>query len=148
MSTESLTFKISLSGTFWDKRPQFSIWIDEDVVFHSELPDDKLHTFTVDHEVLTGEHTLQIRLENKTSHDTVIDNGNIVKDMLLNIEDIEINDISLGQLKWDAIFVLDTPQMYHGEKITQLAHCVNLGWNGAYVLKFNSPFYLWLLEKL
>jgi len=68
--------------------------------------------------------------------------------MLLNIDDITIDDISLGNLLWSAEYILDEPQEYNGKIIDHLDHCVNLGWNGAYTLKFTSPFYVWLLEKL
>jgi hypothetical protein len=95
-----------------------------------------------------GDHTLKIRLENKTASDTLVENGEIVKDMLLNIDDIEIDDISLGNLLWSAEYLLDKPQEYKGNSINHLDGCVNLGWNGTYVLKFTTPFYVWLLEKL
>ena len=68
--------------------------------------------------------------------------------MLLNIKDIEIDSISLGQLVWSGEYLIDEPQEYNGTTITKLDHCVNLGWNGTYVLNFSSPFYIWLLESL
>jgi hypothetical protein len=68
--------------------------------------------------------------------------------MLLNIDDIVIDDISLGHLLWSADYLLDHPQEYQGQTITKLDNCVNLGWNGTYVINFTSPFYVWLLEKL
>ena len=95
-----------------------------------------------------GQHELKIRLENKTINDTVIENSEVVKDMLLNIDDITIDDISLGNLLWSSEYILDKPQEYNGNTIDHLDGCVNLGWNGTYVLKFTSPFYIWLLEKL
>jgi hypothetical protein len=27
-------------------------------------------------------------------------------------------------------------------------NCVNLGWNGKWILPFTSPFYIWLLENI
>ena len=72
----------------------------------------------------------------------------IINDMLLNIKDIEIDSISLGQLVWSGEYLIDEPQEYNGTTITKLDHCVNLGWNGTYVLNFSSPFYIWLLESL
>ena len=72
----------------------------------------------------------------------------VIKDTLLNIDDIVIDDISLGNLLWSAEYVLDHPQEYKGQIIDHLDGCVNLGWNGTYILKFSSPFYIWLLEKL
>ena len=148
MNNENLKFEISLSGTYWGKKPQFSVWLDDHPVVQTELA-NPTQTVTFKRELSEGNHELKIRLENKDqSTDTVIENGAIVKDMLLNIDDITIDDISLGNLLWSAEYHLDVPQVYQGKTITQLDSCVNLGWNGTYVLKFSSPFYIWLLEKL
>jgi hypothetical protein len=148
LKEESLTFAIALSGSFWSKRPQFSIWIDENPVLQSELPDTQLHTFNFTHHITDGDHALKIRLENKQDSDTVVEDNKVINDMLLNINDISINNISLGNLLWSAEYQLDEPHEYQGKTITQLDNCVNLGWNGTYILKFSSPYYIWLLEKL
>ena len=148
MTEEKLSFVVSLSGTFWEKRPQFSIWIDDHQIIQSEITDSIIHPVTFEHTIDEGPHSLKIRLENKNKHDTQIIDGEVVKDMLLNINDIVIDDIGLGNLIWSAEYILDTPQQYQGKTITHLDSCVNLGWNGTYILKFSSPFYIWLLEKL
>jgi hypothetical protein len=148
MNEENLTFKINLSGTYWEKRPQFSIWLDDHVVTQSEIAGLEEQIVTFERRIDEGPHELKIRLENKTTNDTVIENDEVVKDMLLNIDDITIDDISLGNLLWSAEYVLDKKQIYKGQEIDHLDGCVNLGWNGTYTLKFTSPFYIWLLEKL
>jgi hypothetical protein len=148
MNEEKLSFVISLSGTYWDRRPQFSIWLDDHVVVQSEITSSAEQIVSFERKVNEGPHELKIRLENKTINDTVIENSEVVKDMLLNIDDITIDDISLGNLLWSSEYILDKPQEYNGNTIDHLDGCVNLGWNGTYVLKFTSPFYIWLLEKL
>ena len=148
MQEENLSFKISLTGTFWDRRPQFSVWLDDHVVTQSEIINSTEQIVAFERRVDEGPHTLKIRLENKTPADTVVENGEVIKDMLLNIDDITIDDISLGNLLWSAEYILDNTQPYKGQEITHLDGCVNLGWNGTYILKFTSPFYIWLLEKL
>ena len=148
MQEENLSFKISLTGTFWDRRPQFSVWLDDHVVVQSEISSSAEQIVAFERRVDEGDHTLKIRLENKTVNDTVIENGEVVKDMLLNIDDIAIDDISLGNLLWSAEYILDKKRIYKGQEIDHLVGCVNLGWNGTYLLKFTSPFYIWLLEKL
>ena len=140
---ETLSFKIGLSGTFFNNVPAYSILVNgikqtsgkvsaetEIIEFSADIEDDQ-------------EHILEIRLENKTNRDTVTENGEIVKDTLLNIDSIAIDDIELGELKWSmSEFVADDPSR------PTLLRCVNLGWNGSYRLKFTSPFYLWLLENM
>lgn len=140
---ETLSYKIGLSGTFFNNVPAYSILVNgikqtsgkvsaetEIIEFSADIEDDQ-------------EHILEIRLENKTNRDTVTENGEIVKDTLLNIDSIAIDDIELGELKWSmSEFVADDPSR------PTLLRCVNLGWNGSYRLKFTSPFYLWLLENM
>ena len=147
MNEENLKFDISLSGTNWGKKPQFSIWLDDNPIIQSELGHE-IQQVKFEHTLDEGEHTLKIRLENKTNNDTLVENNEVVNDMLLNIDDITIDDISLGPLLWSAEYILDHPQQYNGQTIDHLNGCVNLGWNGTYILKFSSPFYIWLLEKL
>jgi len=148
MQEENLKFEISLSGTYWDKHPQFSVWLDDHVVTQTEISSEAEQIVSFERRVNEGNHQLKIRLENKTDSDTVIANSDLIKDMLLNIDDITIDDISLGNLLWSAEYILDKKQQYKGQEIDHLDSCVNLGWNGTYILKFSSPFYIWLLEKL
>ena len=148
MQEENLQFKISLTGTYWDKKPQFSVWLDDHVIIQSEIASKSEQIINFERRITEGAHELKIRLENKTDTDTVIENDEVVKDMLVNISDIIFDDISLGNLLWSAEYILDHPQEYKGQTIDHLDGCVNLGWNGTYVLKFSSPFYIWLLEKL
>ena len=148
MNEEKLTFAIALSGTYWDRKPQFSIWLDDHVIAQSEIASPAQQILNFERTIDEGEHTLKIRLENKTVNDTIVENNQVIKDTLLNIDDIVIDDISLGNLLWSAEYVLDHPQEYKGQIIDHLDGCVNLGWNGTYILKFSSPFYIWLLEKL
>ena len=148
MNQEKLEVVVALSGTFWERHPQFSIWLDDYQVVSDEISSSAQQEFKFESSIEEGPHTLKIRLENKTEGDTIIENGKIIKDMLLNIDDITIDDISLGNLLWSANYILDQPQEYNGKIIDHLDNCVNLGWNGAYVLEFSSPFYIWLLEKL
>lgn len=147
IAEESLNFNIKLSGTFWNRRPAFSIWLDEHPIVQSEVSTD-IQSFQFCRNLDQGYHELKIRLENKTINDTVVKDGDIIKDMLLNINDIEIEEISLGSLMWNGKYYLDQPHEYQGKVITSLDNCVNLGWNGTYVLSFTSPFYIWLLEHI
>lgn len=141
---ETLKFKIVLSGTFWDKRPAFSVLVD-DVVYASgtiKSTEHQIVEFSAD-VAEDAQHSLKIRLENKTDSDTVVDGNTIVKDMLLNIENIEVDDIELGNIMWShSTFIPDDK-----ENRPILNNCVNLGWNGAYTITFTSPFYIWLLEN-
>lgn len=151
-SIEKLQVKIGISGTYWDKKPHYTIWVDENKVVDSTVSgrtnEVEFQEFGV--ELTEGTHELKIRLENKTDRDVEKDgHGGILNDMLLNIASIEIDGIDLGNLLWSASqFIADETKIINGEDMTVLDSCVNLGWNGTYSIKFESPFYLWLLENL
>lgn len=141
---EELSFKIELTGTFWNKVPAYSILVDSQEYAKGSLPEPATVKFTCNLEE-DKEHTLEIRLDNKTDDDCVQNNDKtaILQDMLLNIISIEIDEIELGELKWSATeFVPDDSAR------PILKKCVNLGWNGSYRFKFTSPFYLWVLENM
>lgn len=149
MTTENLHFEIGLSGTYWDKKPQYSILVDGKVIKSGTATDSEILTF--DLELEETDHVLSIRLENKENSDTVQDdNNNIVNDMLLNINSMSLDNIDISNLMWTkSKYVLDTPaEIKPGEFITEYASCTNLGHNGSWNFAFSSPFYLWLLENL
>ena len=153
MSTETLHFKIGLSGTFHSKRPAYSVSISgKNYVSGSvEAASDEMFYVEFDAEFVEDqEYVLEIRLGNKESSDTIQDDdGNIVNDLLLNIKSIEIDDIDIGALIWSkSTFYPDKPQKFNGAVIQELTNCVNLGWNGTYTIKFTSPLYIWLLENI
>ena len=140
---EKLNFKIGLNATYWGRKPQYSVLLNGKKYAEGICDDTLLYIEFTEDVIEDQEHVLEIRLENKTNADTLTKDGEIVKDMLLNIDSIEVDEIELGELKWSlSEFVADD-----SERET-LKHCVNLGWNGSYRLKFTSPFYLWLLENM
>lgn len=147
-NTETLKFRIGVSGSYWNKKPAYSVSVDGVQQVSAAIAADTGVVEYVEFTLPVAEdspHLLEIKLLNKTDDDVVQsqDQTEIVKDMLLNIESISIDDIELGQIKWDhSEFVAEDPAR------PTLKNCVNLGWNGSYQLKFDSPFYLWLLEKM
>ena len=102
MSKETLKFKIGLSGTFWDKKPEYAVLLNDQKIAGGTIQDltTEYVEFTADIEE-GSDNKLIVRLENKTPADTVQneDKTEIVKDMLLNIDSIEIDDIDLANFK-------------------------------------------------
>ena len=147
MSTEKLEFSVSLSGTYWDKKPEYAVLLDDIEMSHGVVDVESGTVFNIEFSAdleEDAEHTLSIVLLNKADSDTVenSDKTGIEKDMLLNIEDVEIDGISIGAMRWS-----------HSEYVVPhlpetIKNCVNLGWNGSWNIKFTSPFYIWLLENM
>lgn len=147
-NTEHLKFKIGLSGTYWDRKPEFSVLLNDVKLAEGTIigPSDSVQYVEFEADIAEDQtHCLSIRLENKTDDDVVQseDKTTILKDMLLNIHSINIDDIDLDQLLWQlSTFVGDDPAR------PVIKGCVNLGWNGTFKFEFTTPFYLWLLETL
>lgn len=159
MTTEVLHFKIGLSGSSNTKGPDFTILLDDKIIVDSTLKKGcgKIEYLEFDTELDEGDHFLNIVLKNKQTTDTVIDaNGNIIDDLLLNIESIEIDEIDLGFLLWTlSKYTPVYPAHYklktklNGIELEEtLDNCINLGWNGTWKLPFTCPFYIWLLENI
>jgi hypothetical protein len=144
---ERVHVKLGISGTYWDKRPQYRVEYNDTVVCQGEITgeSDVVEYVEFDCEYNTDEVELQVFLTNKTDTDTVQseDKTTIVRDMLLNIVSCEIDEIDLGNLVYShSEFVADDA------KRPTLKNCVNLGWNGAWCLRWTNPFYIWLLENI
>jgi len=146
--TEKLHFKIGIAGTYWKKVPVYSILINDSVVVdHKAVTGASEETYyeEFDYTLEEGPAVLKILLENKDNGDTIVgDDGNtILKDMLLNIKSIEIDEIDIGSLIY-------SNSKFVGNEDTRpvLDGCVDLGWNGTWTFPFESPFYIWLLENL
>ena len=102
-STERLHFKIGLSANYWAKIPKYSVIVNDITIFTKKeivSPPNTIEYIEFDAEINEGPSSLQIRLENKNWTDTIQnDTGTeILRDMVLNIESIEIDEIELGNL--------------------------------------------------
>ena len=153
---EKLHIKLGLSGTYWDKKPQYRISFNNQVLEEGtiSLPSDEIsyHEFDVEYTEETG--SLKIELLNKASSDTLKSNDvsedyTIVADMLLNVVSVEIDEIDLGMLPYfNGVYSTLEPVNYNGESTQAIKECMNMGWNGAWTLTWTNPFYLWLLEVM
>jgi len=87
---------------------------------------------------------------------TIIDsNGNIKKDQLVFIKSIEIDEIDIGSLVYEGIYTPIYPQPWYSQQVKagtippkSFKNVTSMGHNGTWVLGFQSPFYMWLLENL
>ena len=122
------------------------IWIDNECVFdqdHVNDPTVVAHEFSDDN----GERTLRIKLKNKLSEHTQIDDqDNIVSDALLSVTEISFDEINCIQLVQDhAVYRHNLNGT--GPEIED-RFFGDMGCNGTVELKFTTPVYLWLLENM
>lgn len=144
MNNEKLKFNITLRSTHWDKIPEYNIYVNDDLVQSGAC--DSLSQIELYKDISEGHNELRIELTNKTNSDCVQneDKTEILKDMMLHIDKIRIDNIDLEHIRHTCSrFVPADPNEHE-----TLEECVDLGWNGTYILKFTSPFYIWLLENM
>ena len=122
------------------------IWLDGDKIF-DQAHVSQSETFEHDLSDQDGEHELQFVLKNKLRKHTQLDaDKNIIKDASISIDDIMFEEIDIKQIVIDQAeyrhnfngHSADITEKFYGE----------MGCNGTVTLKFSTPIYLWLLEKM
>jgi hypothetical protein len=163
-----MKFKIKLYGEYWYKAPQVKVNIDDNTMWEGKVHRHLMWSGIVNQnspnntrviefskEIPEGnEVRLNIVLENKTDDQTVIENGKVMKDQLLHIKSIEIDDIDIESTIWEGEYTPIYGKTWYKEQLEagitppiMMKNITCLGANGTWTLKFKSPFYLWLLES-
>ena len=158
MATEKLKFKLELYATMWNKPPVADINIDSKSYFKKEITGtkDKPTIIEFEHELEESKsYNLIINRSGKNKRETVVEDGKIVKDQLLHIKSIEIDEIDIGALVYEGVYKPNYPEPWAtqqakaGNKLPETFKNVNrIGHNGTWTFTFESPFYMWLLENL
>jgi hypothetical protein len=159
MATEKLKFKLELYATMWDKPPHAEILIGDKSYFHNDITGTEENPAVIEfeHELTEGEqYDLIINRAGKTKHQTVVnDDGDILKDQILHIKSIEIDEIDIGALVYEGVYTPEYPEPWAtqqkeaGKNLEEsFKNVTALGHNGTWSFSFESPFYMWLLENL
>ena len=159
MATENLKFKLKLYASMWDKPPIAEILINDKSYFKQEITatEDKPHLVEFSAELEDNkEYNLVVNRSNKIKGQTVLNaKGDIIKDQLLHIKDIEIDEIDIGSLIFEGIYKPSYPEPWATEARAKgvdlpetFKNSPTMGHNGTWTLTFSSPFYMWLLENL
>ena len=142
--------KIGLKSTWWDRPPHVRIHTNNDILFDDKVEQDK----TLEFKFINFDSTtcqLCIELVGKTDDQTVVDlDNNIVKDQLIQVEKIEIDDIDLGILIFTkGIYYPEYPLHLQNQDLPLAMPSIDtFGFNGKWVLEFDLPFAIWYLENL
>jgi hypothetical protein len=158
MANEKLKFKLELWATYWDRPPQANILINNHSCYNQEITGSEKEPTIIEfeHNFTEGEkYSLIIERSGKDNRQTVVENGQIIKDQLLHIKSIEIDEIDIGALVYEGIYTPEYPepwatqQKQTGKELPKtFKNVTNMGHNGRWELGFASPFYMWLLENL
>lgn len=144
---ETINISCSITPTDTSAPLGLEISVNDDVIFDSEAVTQALdfsHNISLPE---NQEHILKLRLKNKTTQHTKVDAaGKIVSDSVLVVDKIAFDEIELGQI------VTETAVYEHNFNgngpTTQEKFHRDLGCNGTVSLKFSTPVYLWLLERI
>jgi hypothetical protein len=122
------------------------IWIDNTCLLDLDHV-SQLHTLESNIADDDSEHELRFILKNKLSeHTTVSEQGEIVKDAVLYIKNIQFDDIDLGKIVSD--LAVYTHNFNGTAQTVQNRFYDVMGCNGTVSLKFSTPIYIWLLENM
>lgn len=128
----------------WNKPPHAKIhlnneiFFDQDVTGSQQEPDIIKFQYTLTH---GDRYNLCIEMSGKENSQVVVDKqGNTIKDQLLHIKKIEIDDIDIKDLLNEGV--------YTSKEHNPLTHVRSMGHNGKWILSFRSPFYIWMLDTL
>ena len=122
------------------------VWVDETRILDNANVTQPISVAHVMDETEQS-HELRIILKNKLPEHTQIDDqGHIVSDARLVINNVMFDQISLGQILTDrAVY----QHNFNGQKDTvQEKFYGQMGCNGTVSLQFSTPVYVWLLENL
>ena len=159
MATEKLKFKLELFATMWDKPPHAEILIDGKSYYNSEITSTEDKPTLIEFEAEVDEDKkvdLIINRSNKGVNQTVVnEKGDILKDQLLHIKRIEIDEIDLGSLVFTGLYTPKYPEPWatqmaeSGKELREsFTNVTQMGHNGEWKFTFTTPFYMWLLENL
>jgi hypothetical protein len=96
---------------------------------------------------IDGNYCMEFELSGKQHYHTVInDKGEILNDHTIEIENLTIDDIELGQIFFDnSVYCHD----FNGTRApVEEKFFRTMGCNGVIKFQFSCPFYLWLLENM
>ena len=95
--TDTSEIKINLSSDSWDNRfPGARVSINDQVIYEDLIKDSTEINWEGD---VQESNTLTIEMYNKQPSDTVLNNDTIIKDVVLNIDNIEIRSTFVCSIK-------------------------------------------------
>ena len=159
MATEKLKFSLELYAVMWDKPPHAAVYVNDVLLYDSDITGTKDNPTQVEFEHEVGEgksnHLTIVRTGKGTGQTVVGQDGQILKDQLLGIKNIEIDEINIGALVYSGEYTPDYPEPWASQQResgndlpVSFKNVTEMGHDGSWRLGFESPFYMWLLENL
>ena len=129
--------KFNFSATECNGWPKLKFLIDNDLYHDYEF---LTNTASVELplDLINGSHVIDIELYDKTYNNTIVVDGNVVKDQLITLEEIFIDHVKVPDfVKYQGIYkVADT----------KTPQALTWGLNGIWTLDFEYPIVDWILD--
>ena len=157
--SETLPFKISLYAEPCNGFPKARVSVDGKVYFDDYVVNQptskKPKIIKFDHDCDEGSHQLKIELYGKNDkQNNIIEDNKLLYTQLLIIDSVDIDCVDIGGMLYQGVYQPDYSESYkkhyineHGKHPEKSINVYHLGWNGAWTLDFDSPFYMWMLEN-
>jgi len=144
---ETVIFTFDFSSTFTVTPPEFCIKHNSNVVYDVTPVNDFLHVELPIELPITRNDTCILEVE-RSGFDSI-------NEQLLRIDKVAVDGINLKKICYSSKFYPIYPEPWISEqkaigKIWPEFHYgwVEWGWNGKWVLKYQTPIYTWLLENV
>ena len=141
---DTLKFKVDIIPEYFKRPPNLRISLNEKILFDGRV-EEPLY-FDKELEVEDeSTYKLNFTLYGKSKYDTIIENEEIIKDTLIKIDRIELDDIDFTRS-----LSVETDKCYYIHDGSNEKHTFHdtMGVNGTSTVEFTTPFYVWLLETL
>ena len=156
---EKISFKLELYSTYWNQPPVVEIFLNDTSQYKQEITGTEKNPTVInftENLIADKKYLLTLQRTGKSKGQTIVnDKGDILKDQLLHIKSIEIDEIDLGALVFEGLYTPVYPEPWHSQQVKNntappksIKNSTSMGHDGTWELQFESPFYMWLLENL
>ena len=152
---EQVEIEIVLEGIGYGERwPHILINVNNKTYFDGIVKGKEIVNFTAEIEEEFTNNSLEIIYDNHHYTDSITDdNGTVIKGKWITVDQIKLEGIDLGNLIYEKSKIYITEDWYteqeNKDEFPPIRYFeTEISWNSKYVLEFNSPIYIWLLENL
>lgn len=141
---EKIKFKAVIDSEYFNNPPHLRIHYDNDVLADFPVTEETV----IERELFVEDekqYKLNFTLHDKSKYDTVVEDGKIIKDTVVKIKQIELDDVDITPM---LSINKDTFYYIHNGSSQKDIFFDTMGVNGTSTIEFTTPFYVWLLENL
>lgn len=145
------TVNIEIIPHYWNTPPNVIVFCNKKLIDSINSFKKTGQPFLLTYKIqLDQQNIIQICMQNKTNDQTVVKNGKIIKDQFIQINDIEIDGVSLtkSMLAKGIFKPIYPPNLTKNKKLPKQINTTQLNFNGAYSLEFSMPIHEWFFQHL